>query len=121
MKFLGDIPISRSTISHLCTAGYDAIHVTARLPPTATDAEIIRFAASEARVVLCFDMGMAEIVALSGEKLPSVIAFRLARRRSPQLNRRLDQFLPEIQAELERGALVTVEGARVRVRPLPVY
>ncbi len=120
MKFLGDIPISRRTLQHLQNQGHDAVATGERLAPTASDAEIIRLAANEGRVILCFDLGFAELVALSGEKLPSLITLRTARQQPDFINRRLDEVLPEIAEDLERGALATVEDHRVRVRPLPV-
>ena len=118
MKFLGDIPISRRTLQHLQNRGHDVVAAAERLPPTASDAEIVRLAAAEGRVILCFDLGFAELVALSGEKLPSLITFRTTRQQPDFINKRLDEVLPEIMEELERGALATVEDNRVRVRPL---
>ena len=118
MKFLGDIPISRRTLQHLQNQGHDAVAAGDRLAPTASDTEIIRLAASDGRVILCFDLGFAELVALSGEKLPSLITFRTTRQQPEFINRRLDDVLPGIAEELERGALATVEDHRVRVRPL---
>ncbi len=118
MKFLGDIPISRQTLQHLQNQGHDVVAAGERLAPTASDAELIRLAASEGRVILCFDLGFAELVALSGEKLPSLITFRTTRQQPEFINRRLDDVLPGIAEELERGALATVEDHRVRVRPL---
>ena len=118
MKFLGDIPISSRTLQHLQNQDHDAVAAREQLAPTASDAEIIRLAASESRVILCFDLGLAELVALSGEKLPSLITFRTTRQQPDFINSRLDEVLPEIAGDLERGALATVEDHRVRVRPL---
>ncbi|MEK6643767.1 MAG: DUF5615 family PIN-like protein [Planctomycetota bacterium] len=120
MRFLGDIPIGRVTLTHLTSLGHDAIHVSARLPPTAKDSEIIHLAATEQRIVLCFDLGMAELVALSGLKLPTVITFRTTRRKAEHINRHMDILLAELGDELLTGLLVTVEDLRLRVRPLPI-
>jgi len=70
--------------------------------------------------VVCFDLDLATLVALSGDRLPSVITFRTTRRRSGYVNGRLDEVLPGIADDLRRGVLVTVEDTRVRIRPLPV-
>lgn len=120
MRFLGDIPIGRATLAHLSAQGHDAIGAAQRLSPRANDSEIIRIAAAEQRVVLALDIGMATLVALSGELLPSVITFRTTRCNALALNRRLDEILPHIAADPERGALVTVDDLRVRIRRLPV-
>jgi predicted nuclease of predicted toxin-antitoxin system len=120
MRFIGDIPIARLPIEYLSRQGHDAISVRDRLPPSARDPEIVRVAAAEKRVILCFDLDLAGLVALPGESLPSVITFRTTKRRAEYVNERLDAVLPEIAEDLSRGALATVEDRRVRVRPLPV-
>ena len=120
MKFLADIPIGRATLQHLKLQGHDAISVRDRLPPTSPDPDIIRLAAAEERIILCFDLGMAELVALSGQVLPSVITLRTSRHGVEFVNQRLDSIIPEIASELLRGVLATVEDHRVRVRSLPI-
>lgn len=66
MKFLGDIPIGRATIEHLAAHGHDAVHVSALLPSTVTDLEIVVAAIREGRTILCFDLDFSAIVAVSG-------------------------------------------------------
>ena len=119
MKFLRDIPIARATIEHLNGQGHDAVRVCDRLAPTASDPEIIRIASAEGRVILCFDLDLAELVALSGERLPSVITFRTKKHPPEFINQRLDEILPKITAQLPGGMLLTVEQHPIRVRPLP--
>jgi len=120
VRFLGDIPIGRLTLQHLVTRGHDAVGVSEYLAPTASDPDIIRLAAKERRVILCFDLDLATLVALSRESLPSVITFRTTRRSAGYVNQRLDALLPDLEVVLARGALVTVEDARIRIRRLPV-
>lgn len=120
MKFLADIPIGRATTAYLQKHGHDCVRVADRLLPTASDSEIVRLAAIENRVIICFDLGMASIVALSGHKLPSVITFRTKRQSAEVINAKLDAILPALSADLENGVLATVEDRRVRVRRLPV-
>jgi|WetSurMetagenome_2_1015567.scaffolds.fasta_scaffold563296_2 predicted nuclease of predicted toxin-antitoxin system len=120
MRFLTDIPIGRATVLHLIEQGHDAVGVGACLSPQASDAEIIRHAAAEERVIICFALDFAALVALSGERLPSVITFRTSKHQAQFINRRLDTVLPDIAADLSRGALATVEDQRVRLRSLPL-
>ena len=63
---------------------------------------------------------MATLVALSGEPLPSVITFRTSKQHAAYLKARLDELLPEIQQDLLKGVLATVEDDRVRIRMLPI-
>lgn len=120
MKFLGDIPIGRATIVRLRALGHDTISVRDRLPPNAADPEIIRLAITEERIILCFDLGFSDLVATAGQTIPSVITFRTTIHNAEYINRRLETILPEIEADLARGVLVTVEDTRVRIRPLPI-
>jgi len=53
------------------------------------DAEILQKARSENRIVLTFDLDFGDLLAASGENLPSVIIFRL---RKPHLRSRPDSF-----------------------------
>ena len=75
---------------------------------------------AESRIVLCFDLGMAQLVALSGKQLPSIVTLRTTRQSAAFVSERLDAVLPKIADELDRGALATVEDSRVRVRSLPI-
>ncbi len=120
MKFLADVPIGRATVEFLRQAGHDVLRSVDRLAATASDIELVELAISENRAVLCFDLDFSAIVATSGQRRPSVITFRTTRRKAAVVNDRLEQVLAEIEAELARGVLVTVEDSRVRVRPLPI-
>jgi predicted nuclease of predicted toxin-antitoxin system len=120
VKFLGDVPIGRATIEFLRQAGHDVVRAADRLSGTAADAELVQLAIGEDRVVLCFDLDFGAIVAASGERRPSVITFRTTRRSAAFINERLKNALSEIEGDLSRGVLVTIEDRRVRVRPLPV-
>ena len=118
MRFLGDISIGRATLDHLRRRGHDCMGVTARLPPTASDREIVDLAVAESRVLLCFDLDFGAIVSLSKLCRPSIITFRTSLRGATSLNARLDVILPELEEDLQAGALVTVEDHRARVRRL---
>ena len=120
MRFLADIPIGRSTIEYLKGSGHDVLRVSDRLSATASDSEIVRLAVAESRIVLCFDLGVAQLVALSGKQLPSIVTLRMTRQSALFVNERLGAVLPMIAEELDRGALAAVEDFRVRVRSLPI-
>jgi predicted nuclease of predicted toxin-antitoxin system len=74
----------------------------------------------EGRIVITFDLDFGEIAALSGERQPSVILFRLRNTRTPHVIERLSSVLSRAATELEKGAVVIVEEARLRVRAMPV-
>lgn len=100
--------------------GHDVIHLREEGLHGLSDEKIFKKAASERRVILTFDLDFGEIIALSGGNLVSVILFRLRNTRSPYLLKRLKHVLGESSELLERGAVITVEETRHRVRKLPV-
>lgn len=120
MKFLGDVPIGLSTIELLRKFGHDAIRAIERLPPTATDYEIVQLAICEERIIVCFDLDFSAIVATSGQPRPSVLTFRTSKRSAAHINHVLSQQLSSIESDLALGVLATIEDTRIRVRPLPV-
>jgi len=119
MKFLGDMGISQSSINWLRQNAYDAIHLREEGLHRITDAEIIKKATKEGRIILTCDLDFGDLIAASGGICPSVIIFRLQNERPENVNRRLEQVLEESSDALEKGAIISVEEARYRVRLLP--
>jgi predicted nuclease of predicted toxin-antitoxin system len=116
VKFLADMGVSLSTVASLREAGHDAVHLRDEGLLRVKDSEILGKARSENRVVLTFDLDFGDLLAASGEKLPSVIIFRLPSSVGP----RLFEILSECEAVLNAGAVVVVEETRYRVRRLPI-
>ena len=75
MKFLADMGISMRTVVWLRTIGHDAVHLREQRLQRAVDAEIAAKAALEDRIVLTMDLDFGYLLAVSGERIPSVILF----------------------------------------------
>jgi predicted nuclease of predicted toxin-antitoxin system len=120
MKFLADMGIAQSTVKWLVEQGHEATHVRDLNLNRASDESIIATAREGGSIVLTCDLDFGDIMAISGEKSPGIIIFRLENSRSGNINRRLQQVLQESSAALSEGALIIVEDARHRVRLLPV-
>jgi predicted nuclease of predicted toxin-antitoxin system len=118
MRFLADMPISRSTTEHLQSKGHDAVHLLDLGLERAKDKEIAKLAVTEKRILLTMDLDFASIVAVSKSALPSVIIFRLRDNRPITINNLLDKNLSKIAPELEKGAIAIFEESRVRLREL---
>lgn len=120
MRILADVHISPRTVEKLLSLGHDVVRVGEMLSASSTDDEIVEEAVRDQRVILTQDLDFSAIVALSGRAAPSVLSLRLSSSRVENVNRSLERALPMIEADLDAGAIVTVEDARVRVRALPV-
>ena len=120
MTFLADAGISPKTVALLNAAGHDAVHVRQIGLQRASDADIVRRARQEGRVVLTFDLDFGQILALGVAGSPSVVIFQLSDETSTSVNWRLEAVITERRAELEQGALILVEDGRYRMRPLPI-
>lgn len=121
MKFLGDMGIAGSTVRWLKAQGHDAKHLRDEGLQRLPDDEIFAKAETEERIVLTFDLGFGDIAVAAGKALPSVIIFRLQDQRPANVNRRLEVVLREATAELQDGAVISVDEYRYRVRRLPIH
>ncbi len=120
MKFLADMGISQTTVIWLREKGYDALHVRELFMHRASDVEIISRASAEGRIVLTCDLDFGDIMSASKEKCPSVVIFRLENEAPSNVIRRLQQVLKESADSLLKGAVISVEETRHRVRLLPL-
>src|SRR2546426_12677937 len=67
------------------------------------------------------DADFASLLALRSQKVPSVILIRgQTHRRASDVTGILVRLLPDLEADLDRGAAVSIRGERVRIRALPV-
>src|SRR5438445_4215246 len=112
--------VSVSTVRSLREAGHDSVHLRDQGLLKMEDAHILDKARSEGRIVLTFDLDFGDLLAASGEKLPSVIVFRLRNQTPAAGTPRLLSVLSECSVELDQGAIILVEETHYRVRRLPI-
>ena len=120
MRFLLDMGLGRSTAIFLRTQGHDAVHLRDQGLQRMEDEEIVDKASNENRVIITHDLDFGRLIALSQNRMPSVITLRLANMQADNVNLYLTQVLAKFSNELETGALVSVHEQAIRVRQLPV-
>ena len=119
MKLLIDMNLSPEWVEALKQGGWDAVHWSAIGDPCATDSTIMEWARANGYVVFTHDLDFGALLATTRVQGPSVIQVRMQDVMPQSLGSRMMQILRQYQPVLEKGALVTVDEMRSRVRILP--
>jgi len=119
MKLLVDMNLSPKWIAVFHDSGWEAVHWSTVGQPTARDSEIMTFAAANGYVVLTHDLDFSAILAVTHGKKPSVVQIRSEDVSVEFIGKQTVAALRHMQAELEAGALLTIEPGRARFRSLP--
>ena len=119
MKLLVDMNLSPRWTTFLGDGGWEATHWSSLGKVDASDSEIMAYAAANDYVVLTNDLDFAAILAASREKKPSVVQIRAQDLSPLAIGTQIVAALRHLQADLEAGALLTIESDRTRLRVLP--
>jgi predicted nuclease of predicted toxin-antitoxin system len=120
MKLLVDMNLSPRWIPTLCTAGIEAAHWSTIGANNASDREIMDYARKNDFVVLTHDLDFGAILATTHGDKPSVVQIRADDLNPDAIGRHVVGALRQMAAELDAGALLTIEPNRARVRVLPL-
>jgi predicted nuclease of predicted toxin-antitoxin system len=120
MKLLLDQGLPRSTAELLRRSGLDAVHVGEVGYSTADDASILKRGLDEGRVVVTLDADFHALLALSGAAFPSVIRLRTEGLKVKRAAKLISEVVERCDEELTKGAVVTVQPGRMRIRFLPL-
>lgn len=120
MRFLVDESLQSHVADLLVDNGYDAVHVSHIGLQGAPDETVLAAADGDSRILITADTDFGTLLALSGAAKPSVILLRRPGRRSVERARIVLTVLQLAGEVLDRGAVVTVEPTRMRIRELPI-
>jgi predicted nuclease of predicted toxin-antitoxin system len=114
MKLLLDTCVWGGAKAELQAAGHDVL-LTGDLAQDPGDEDILAQAHREQRVLVTLDRDFGELAIR--RSLPHCGIMRLVNMRAQQQGPVCQQVLAQYGDELTRGAIVTVEAGRVRIRP----
>jgi predicted nuclease of predicted toxin-antitoxin system len=120
MKILIDMNLSPIWRKTLEKAGIDSVHWSELGPAATPDPAIIAFATANGLTILTNDLDFGAALATANRDKPSVVQIRGNDLRPSSIGRQVCQALKQMNAELEMGALLTIEPRRTRLRLLPL-
>jgi len=120
LRFLADMNLSPLTVVAWQQEGWDIVRVSALLPATAADVEILALARRQNRVVITQDLDFSALLALGGHTEPSLITLRLSKTDPAYVTESLRQILPPAVQALKEGSAITVGDRSLRIRRLPI-
>jgi len=120
MRFLLDQGLPRTAVNLLALAGVSAQHVGELSMATASDQQILEWAAKSQSIVVTLDSDFHQLLAASRARFPSVVRIRVQGLKGVELADLLLQVLKSAAIELSTGAVVSVTPNRIRVRLLPI-
>lgn len=121
MKIPLDMNMSLAWLPVLKGAGYDAVHWLECGNPDASDLSIMDYAKSHSQIILTHDLDFGTLLSSRPDTAPSVIQLRSDNLTPQYAADVVLRTLTLARRELERGAIITIELARVRLRILPLY
>jgi len=119
MKFLVDMNLSPGWVDFLISSGFQAVHWSTIGRGDESDAELMSWAAEHGYVVLTADLDFGAILAATRRRLPSVIQVRSDVLTPAAAGEAVLSAIRQTRDELERGAILSVDAARARLRLLP--
>ena len=119
-RLLADIHISPLTVAEIRAVGYEIHRVSDLISASASDSKIIELAILERAAIITQDLDFSAIVARSGLNKPSIVSLRVSDAKPHRISTILKIVLPQIEPDLEDGAIVSIEETEYRVRKLPI-
>ena len=120
MKLLVDMNLSSRWIALLTNSGFEALHWSTVGQANARDTEIMAWAAANGYIVVTHDLDFSAILAATQGVAPSVVQVRAEDVSPDVIGPKIARALHQMQAELEAGALLSIDDRTTRLRLLPL-
>jgi predicted nuclease of predicted toxin-antitoxin system len=120
MRLLLDMNLSPGWVPYLHSFGFDTVHWSTVGAGNAPDSVIMQWARDHGSIVFTHDLDFGILLAHSKDSAPSVIQVRAQDVSPGQLGSVVVAALRTHREALVRGALLTIELSKSRIRILPV-
>jgi len=119
MRILVDCCLSTTWLPLLVTAGHEAFHWRDIGESDAADETLIAWATANKFAILTHDLDFGALISVGNLPGPSVLQVRAESHMPTIVGAHVLAAIRQHEKDLEQGAIVTVDGVRIRVRRLP--
>jgi len=120
IRILIDVSLSPAWTGTFSAAGLESVHWSSVGDPRATARTIMGWAVDNGYIVFTHDLDFGALIAVTRARGPSVIQVRAQDVLPESLGAVVVSAISRFRAELEKGALISLDPARARVRMLPI-
>lgn len=121
MKIIIDMNLSPSWVSYLANYGIEAKHWSVVGKANDSDQTIINWAKKHKFIVFTNDLDFGAILAASNADSPSVFQLRTQDLLPQTIGQKVIDNLKRFEQELNKGALISIDLTRSKVRILPIF
>jgi predicted nuclease of predicted toxin-antitoxin system len=120
VKILVDMNLSPAWIAVFTREDWHALHWSEIGNPNAPDDEILEWAGSKGYVIFTHDLDFGTLLASKRRHAPSVVQLGSQEVTPSRMGDLVVRAFRQLSAELQRGALVTIDPLKTRARLLPL-
>jgi len=120
VKILIDMNLTPEWVEYLAGRAIEALHWSIVGDPKAEDPVIMDHARKTGMVVFTHDLDFGNILAVTHALGPSVIQARVEDPVPEVIGEAVVSAIRDYEADLQRGALITLDPDRLRARILPI-
>jgi predicted nuclease of predicted toxin-antitoxin system len=120
VKILIDMNLTPAWVEFFATHNIESVHWSDIGDPRALDPEIMTLAREHGLVVFTHDLDFGNILAVTNARGPSVVQVRVEDPIPAAIGEGVVAAIIDNATHLERGALITIDPDRRRIRILPI-
>ena len=120
LEFLANMNISPLTVKDLSMLGWNIVRIPEIMDSKSKDIYILTYARDHNKVVITQDLDFSSLLALGGYEKPSVINLRFENAKPDFITNRIIEIVKELERELDKGIVVSVDEISARYRNLPI-